>query len=104
MPTATDETTEPCFWTTEYWLRHCRGYRVFSGDEPIGFVEEILDGEDDDPTALLVRVGEVFTHLVEIPVEAIEGFDPARERVLIAPPGATRPGTTAYQLRIPAGI
>jgi hypothetical protein len=103
MAAVTHERTEPSCWTTDFWLRHCEGYRVFAGEEPIGFVEEILDGRDGEPTALVVRVGEVFTHLLEIPVDAIEGFDPAGERVLVGPLAAAR-DLKAHQLRIPAAV
>jgi PRC-barrel domain len=102
MAVATDKTTEPSCWTTDFWLRHCEGFRVFAESEPIGFVEDVLESEDGEPTALVVRVGEVFTHLLEVPVEAIDAFDPARERVLIGPLAAER--MKAYQLPIPTEV
>jgi hypothetical protein len=102
MAVATDERTEPSCWTTDFWLRHCEGFRVFADGEPIGFVEYVLESEEDEPTALVVRVGEVFTHRLEVPVEAIDGLDPAAERVLIGPLAAGR--AKAYQLPIPMGV
>jgi hypothetical protein len=102
MTATKDETTGPSCWTTGFWLCHCEGFRVFAEGEQIGFVEEVFAAEDDEPIALVVRVGEVFTHLLEVPVEAIDAFDPPRERVLIGPlaPGRMK----AYQLPIPVGV
>lgn len=101
MPAVIDARAERSCWATDYWLLRCVGYRVIAGDESIGYVVDVLEGDDGRPTALVVRIGEFFTHLLEIPLEAIDGFDPARERVLIAPLVPTEE-VKAYQLLIPA--
>jgi hypothetical protein len=100
MPTQELEATS-C-WTTQYWLRHCEGYRVLAGDEPIGYVEDVELGADDEPEALLIRVGEVFTHLLTISVEAIESFDPAGERLFVGSLADLGSDAFVRQLRIPA--
>ena len=88
-------------WTIDYSLRHCEGYRVWEATGPIGFVEAVLMTEDDEPHSLVVRVGSAFSLLVTFPVEAVEGLDPATERVFVAStvPTAERDDR---QLRIPA--
>ena len=103
MPSITPErkaTPRSC-WTIGYWLRHCEGYRVFDATGPIGYVEAVLTTDDDELHSLVVRVGRVFTVLVTFPVEAVEGLDPATERVFVVSPVPTGEGE-ARQLRIPA--
>lgn len=100
MPTQQFEATS-C-WTSDYWLRHCEGYRVFAGDEAIGYVEEVELGRDDEPEALVVRLGDVFTHLLTVGVDAVESFDPAGERLFIASLADLAPDAFAAQLRLPA--
>lgn len=104
MPMHLRELGPPSCWTTDYWLWHCEGFRVFTGEGPIGFVEEVLGSPDDGPRGLVVRVGEVFTHSLTIPTEAIEGFDPANERVLVASLAGLDPRRGARQLEIPAAV
>ena len=48
----------PSCWDTGYWLRRCEGFRLFVGDEPIGYVEDVAFGVDGEPAALAVCVGE----------------------------------------------
>jgi hypothetical protein len=103
MPSTTPESEaapRSC-WTIDYWLRHCEGYRVWEATGPIGYVEAVLTTGDDEPHSLVVRVGSSFSVLVTFPVEAVEGLDPATERVFVA---STVPsaGPTRRQLRIPA--
>jgi hypothetical protein len=102
MPTQALEA--PSCWRADYWLRHCEGYRVFAGEEPIGYVEEIAFGPDEEPAALVVRVGETFTHLLTVAVDAVEGFDPMGERVFIGPLEDLGPDAFARQLRITAAL
>jgi hypothetical protein len=83
MPDVIDTTERTC-WTTDYWLGHCEGYRVFAAGAPIGFVERVLVDADGEATGLAVRIGDRPTELLTIPLEAIERFDPAGELVLIA--------------------
>ena len=86
MAVVTDETTERSCWTTDFWLRRCEGFRVFVDGGAIGFVENVLDSDDDEPTALVVRVGTVSAHVREVRVEAVDALDPAGERVLLSGP------------------
>jgi len=104
MPTTMEEIGAPSCWTTEYWLGHCEGYRVFTDEGPIGFVEEVLWEANEEPTALVVRVGEAFAHLLTVPVEAVEGFDPAGERVFIGSLADLGPEAFGRQLRIPTAV
>ena len=103
MPSTTPETeagTRSC-WAVEYWLCHCEGFRVWEATRPIGYVQAVVTTEDDEPHSLVVRVGSSFSVLVRFPVEAVEGLDPATERVFVgsAVPTAKREGR---QLMIPA--
>jgi len=103
MPSTTPETeagVRSC-WATDYWLRRCEGFRVWEATGPIGYVEAVLTGKDDEPHSLIVRVGSTFSVLVTFPVEAVEGLDPATERVFVGStvPTAEREGR---QLLIPA--
>lgn len=104
MPCTTPETeagTRSC-WAIGYWLRHCEGFRVWEPTGQIGYVEALLTTEDDEPHSLIVRVGSsLFSVLVTFPVEAVEGVDPATERVFVgyAVPTALGEGR---QLRVPA--
>ena len=85
MPSTTPETeagTRNCS-NTDYWLRHCEGYRVWEAGGPIGHVEAVLTREDGDPHSLVVRIGSSFSVLVTFPVDAVEGIDPATERVFV---------------------
>jgi hypothetical protein len=85
MPSTTPEIeagARSC-WAIEYWLRHCEGFRVWEATGPIGYVEAVLKGEDDEPHSLIVRVGSSFSVPVTFPVEAVEGLDPATERVFV---------------------
>lgn len=101
MPSTIPESeagTRSC-WNTDYWLRRCEGYRVWESTGPIGYVQAVLMTEDDEPHSLVVRVGSIFSVLVTFPVDAVEGLDPATERVFVCAtvPTAEREGR---QLRI----
>ena len=98
MAVAMQPTIARSCWKTEFWLGRCEGFRVLADGEPIGFVEEVLEDDEGEPIALVVRVGEKFTHLLELPIEAIETFDPACERVFLGPLAAE--GIKAYRLPI----
>jgi hypothetical protein len=89
MPTAMRETDAPSCWTTEYWLTNCEGYRVFSEVGLIGYVEEVLRDRSHQVTALIVRAGPVFAHVIDVSVSEIEGLDPPGERVFVSAGRAT---------------
>jgi hypothetical protein len=103
MPSTNPETAAPArsCWTIDYWLRHCEGYRVWDATGPIGYVVAVLMTEEDKPHSLVVRVESAFSVLVTLPSEAVEGVDPATERVFVALTVPTREHETR-QLRIPA--
>ena len=100
----THELEAPSCWQSDYWLRHSEGYRVFAGEEPVGYVEKVEFGADEEPAALVVRLGETFTHLLTVPVDGVEGFDPGGERVCIGSPEDLGADAFAGQLRIPAAV
>lgn len=91
-----DHSTPSC-WTTDYALRNCEGYAVIEGGTPIGYVETVLDS-DEGVHSLLVRVGNVFNHLVAFPFDSVEAVDPAAERVYVS----LTPAAQNEQLLIPA--
>lgn len=82
MPRDREHATPSC-WTTEYSLRTCEGYAVIEGGTPIGYVEAVLES-DEAVHSLLVRVGNVFNHLVAFPLDSVEAVDPAGERVYVS--------------------
>ena len=82
MPREPEQSTRSC-WTSEYSLRNSEGYAVVEGGIPIGYVEVVLE-DDGAVHSLLVRVGNVFNHLVAFPLDSVEAIDPAAERVYVA--------------------
>jgi hypothetical protein len=82
MPRQREQSTPSC-WTNEYSLRNSEGYAVIEGGAPIGYVEVVLE-HDEAVHSLLVRVGNVFNHLVAFPLDSVEAIDPATERVYVA--------------------
>lgn len=102
MTTTVERIGVPSGWTTEYWLGHCEGYRVFTDEGPIGFVEEVLWEAGDEPYALLARVSEAFGRVLIVRIAAVEGFDPARERLFIGPLAGLDRKIPEHQLMIPA--
>jgi hypothetical protein len=108
MPTCAETDEAETCWTVEYWLSHCEGYAVFTSEGPIGYVEEVVESPEGEPSALVVRVGERFSHRVTIPVAEIEGFDPSAERVFVGPLGTRESAdddpAPVRQLRIPAVV
>jgi len=95
MPREREQSTRSC-WTSEYSLRNSEGYAVIEGGIPIGYVEVVLE-DDEAVHSLLVRVGNVFNHLVAFPLDSVEAIDPAAERVYVA----LAPAAPDEQLSIP---
>jgi hypothetical protein len=98
MPREREQSTRSC-WTSEYSLRNSEGYAVIEGGIPIGYVEVVLE-DDEAVHSLLVRVGNVFNHLVAFPLDSVEAIDPAAERVYVA----LAPAAPDEQLSIPTGV
>jgi hypothetical protein len=44
------------YWSREYWLGHCEGFRVEDRARKLGIVQEIV-GDEDEPEELIVRGG-----------------------------------------------
>jgi hypothetical protein len=82
MPREREQPTRSC-WTSEYSLRNSEGYAVIEGGIPIGYVEVVLE-DGEAVHSLLVRVGNVFNHLVAFPLDSVEAVDPAAERVYVS--------------------
>lgn len=90
------EQSTPSCWSSEYSLRNSEGYAVIEGGIPIGYVDAVLE-DDEAVHSLLVRVGNVFNHLVAFPLDSVEAIDPAAERVYVA----LAPARPDEQLSIP---
>ena len=98
MPREREQSTRSC-WTSEYSLRNSEGYAVIEGGIPIGYVEVVLE-DDEAVHSLLVRVGNVFNHLVAFPVDSVEAVDPAAERVYVS----LAPAVPDEQLSMPTVV
>ncbi len=78
MATVLDEIQE--HWTEDYWLRHCRGFRVEGPDGCLGYVDRVvLDPEEQEPSALVVR----GKRAILVPAGEIVRLVPREERVLV---------------------
>ena len=77
-------TIENC-WSTAHWLAHCEGFRVETEDGVHGFVEEVEMTDGGEPTALLVRFGKRFAHVIRVPVGAVDELDPIGEVIVLGP-------------------
>jgi hypothetical protein len=76
-------TQEDAFWTREYLLRHCEGYRVDSPDGQRGYVEEIvLLSDESTPMGFLVRGN---SGLAFVSVHQIRDFSPRAQRIVVDP-------------------
>ena len=70
------------YWSRDYWLGHCEGFRVEDETRRLGLVEEVL-GDGDDPEEIVVRGGLFANRVYRIRVEAIEEIEPRAERILV---------------------
>jgi hypothetical protein len=74
----------PSFWTHEYLLEHCEGYRVSTSDAHVGFVEAVVrDATTEAPTALAVRTCGDFA-LVEVPIDRVSQVRADAEEIVLA--------------------
>jgi hypothetical protein len=88
-------TQEDAFWTREYLLRHCEGYRVDSPDGQRGYVEEIvLLSDESTPMGFLVRGN---SGLAFVSVHQIRDFSPRAQRIVVDP--LPQAGQTEFSLR-----
>ena len=88
-------------WSTDYWLRHCEGFRVATDDGEAGFVDAVELTPQGDAEAFVVRFGSEFTHSVRVPVRAVEELNPVDEMIVLGPISDRRRRHASRQLRIP---
>jgi hypothetical protein len=76
------------FWTREYLLDHCEGYRVSTPDAHVGFVETVVRNPTTEaPTALAVRACGDFA-LVEVPIDRVAEVRADAEEIVLEATGA----------------
>ena len=86
--TVTHSDTDLRFWSHDYWLGHCEGFRVDGPEGRVGVVEAVL-GHEDEPTTLAVREGLFALRTVYVPIEQVADIDPRAERIVLrVEPGA----------------
>jgi hypothetical protein len=75
-------------WSHEHVLGDCEDFEVHTSDYHVGYVEEVVCGDDGEPETLVVNVGTPGRRTIEIPVSAVGGIDAAHARLLLtkAPP------------------
>jgi hypothetical protein len=72
------------FWTREYLLDHCEGYRVSTPDAHVGFVEAVVRNPTTEaPTALAVRGCRDFV-LMEVPIDRVAEVRADAEEIVLA--------------------
>ena len=96
-------TLDSC-WSTDYWLRHCEGFRVTTEDGETGVVDAVDLTPQGDVEALVVRFGREFTHSVRVPSTAVEELDPVDETIVLGPISERRRRHANRQLRIPVPL
>jgi hypothetical protein len=82
---------------SEYWLAHCNGFSVHSGDGRLGSVDEVrVDPRWDEGRVLAVRVGRLGRTLLIVPLSEIRSIRP-RERRIFLPGSPKLLGTESAQ-------
>ena len=82
MTTTIHADSDVRYWSRDYWLGHCEGFRVLGPEGRIGLVEAVL-GEEDEPEALVVRTGLFGTHASVLPLGDVELVEPRVERIVV---------------------
>lgn len=82
MTTTIHADSDVTYWSRDYWLGHCEGFRVFGPDGRIGVVEVVL-GAEDEPEALVVRTGLFGTRASVLPVADVDLVEPRAERIVV---------------------
>lgn len=72
------------YWSRDYWLGHCEGFRVVDGRNKLGIVEEVV-GDEAEPDGLIVRGGLFANRVYTVPMDAILEIEPHAELVLLRP-------------------
>jgi hypothetical protein len=90
--TMTTQTVEraPSTWSSDYWLRHCEGFRVVAPGGRLGFVEVVLHDEDGNLAELGVVGGLFGRRLAFVHVADIAAVDPRAERITLKPGACLR--------------
>jgi len=70
------------YWSRDYWLGHCEGFRVDAENRRLGFVEDIVGGHDE-AEELVVRGGLFGNRVLRVPIDAIREIEPRAERILV---------------------
>lgn len=70
------------YWSREYWLGHCEGFRVEDATRRLGFVEEVI-GLEDEPERLVVRGGLFANRVYTVPVGDVLEIEPRAERIVL---------------------
>jgi hypothetical protein len=68
-----------------YWVSHCEGFRVDTSAGKLGFVDEVLDADADEPV-LAVRAGMLGRRILLVPAHAIDFIVPRTERLWLHSP------------------
>jgi hypothetical protein len=82
MTTTIHADSDVTYWSRDYWLGHCEGFRVVGPQGRIGLVEAVL-GEEDEPEALVVRTGLFGTRASVLPVADVDFVEPRAECVVV---------------------
>jgi len=76
--------TDLTYWSHDYWLGHCEGFRVDAPDGRVGIVEAVLSDDDDEPTTLVVREGLFALRTIHVPVTEVSEVRPRAERIILS--------------------
>lgn len=69
-----------------YWLDHCQGFLVVSGNGRIGVVDEVepsIDEVEPSIDALVVRAGRNGLRILLIPFDEVGLIDPHERRIVL---------------------
>jgi len=75
----------PSTWSSDYWLRHCEGFRVVGPEGRLGLVEVVLDDEEGNPEELGVVGGLFGTRAAFVRVADVAAIDARAERIRLRP-------------------
>jgi hypothetical protein len=81
-----------------YWLAHCDGFTVYTGNNPLGAVDGIrFQSRIDRPDLLEVRCGRFGRQVLLVPVEQVEFVYPEEKAVVVQI--SNRPSGVGQRLR-----
>ena len=86
-PRSTRRGPEP--FDRDYWLSHCEGYRVDSGDGRLGFVEDVRRPPTSSADGILaVRAGRLGRRLLLVSTAEVAFVVPRAKRIWLRSPVA----------------